>query len=195
MIDPFVPLPEHFRHHSTIHGQSHVARVMVHALRLIEATGWEHEAARLWAAVYLHDLERTHDGKCLRHGANAVARWEEQLPLRLHLMSGGIEEADYADIALAVELHCLPNSEEPPHDHPSWPLVALLKDADGLDRVRLGDLDPSYLRLPQSLTMIEFAQQLYDRTDGEIPEGEDHFAELTRVANEILSGPEPDREG
>lgn len=194
MIDPFVPLPEYFRHRSALHGQAHVARVMVHALRLIEATGWEHEAARLWAAVYLHDLERTHDGQCLRHGANAVARWEKQLPLQLHIMSGGVAESDYAAIALAVEVHCLPNTEEPPHDHPYWPLVALLKDADGLDRVRLGDLDPSCLRLPPSLTMIEFAQQLYDVTNGAIPEGADHFAELTVAANEILSGPEPPRE-
>ena len=166
---------------------------MVHALRLIEATGWEHEASRLWAAVYLHDLERTHDGKCLYHGANAVKRWEEQLPLQLHILSGGVTEADYGDIALAVEAHCLPDSEEPPRDHSAWPLVALLKDADGLDRVRLGDLNLSYLRLPPSLTMVEFAQQLFDRTNGVIPEGEDHFAELTVAANEILSGPEPER--
>jgi hypothetical protein len=191
VIDPFVPLPQHFRHQSRLHGQSHVARVMVHALRLIEATGWEHEAARLWAAVYLHDLERTHDGACQRHGADAVKRWQEQLPLRLHIMSGGVQESDYDAIALAVELHCQPNSEEPPHDDPNWPLVALLKDADGLDRVRLGDLDTSMLRLPESLTMVEFAQELYDETHGFIPEGEHHFADVTIAANEILSGPEP----
>ena len=193
MIDPFVPLPSYFRHRSRLHGQAHVARVMVHALRLIEATGWEHEAARLWASVYLHDLERTHDGKCLRHGAAAVARWETQLPLQLHILSGGVTEMDYPAIALAVEVHCLPNSEEPLRDDPSWPLVALLKDADGLDRVRLGDLDRSFLRLPESVTMIDFAQELYDETDGIIPEGEHYFADLTAAASEILSGPEPPR--
>ena len=188
MINPFVPLPEFFRHRSQLHGQSHVARVMVHALRLIEATGWEHEAARLWAAVYLHDLERTHDGRCLRHGADAVARWEKQLPLQAHILSGGVLERDYAAIAHAVEVHCLPDSEEPERDHPDWPLVALLKDADGLDRVRLGDLDPAYLRLPPSHEMLEFAQQLFDQTNGVIPEGEDHFADLTVAADNILHG-------
>jgi len=193
MIDPMVPLPEYFRHRSTLHGQAHVARVMVHALRLIEATGWEHEAARLWAAVYLHDLERTHDGRCEVHGAAAVARWETQTPLRVHLLSGGITEADYAAIACAVEVHCMPDEHEPAHDDPNWPLVALLKDADGLDRVRLGDLDTSYLRLPVSLTMVDFAQELFDETNGIIPEGEHYFADLTVAANEILSGPEPPR--
>lgn len=186
MIDPFVPLPEHFRHPSRIHGHAHVARVMVHALRLIEATGWEQEAARLWAAVYLHDLERTHDGVCHRHGADAVTRWQTQPALQLHIMSGGVQPEDYDAIALAVELHCLPDSEMPPRDHPDWPLVALLKDADGLDRVRLGDLDPSCLRLPESREMVAFAQKLFDITNGKIPDGEDHFAELTRAAVEIL---------
>ena len=188
MIDPFVPLPSYFRHRSRLHGQSHVARVMVHALRLIEATGWEHEAARLWAAVYLHDLERTHDGHCTRHGAAAVERWQTQLPLQLHIMSGGVMESDYPAIAHAVEVHCHPDSEEPPRDHADWPLVALLKDADGLDRVRLGDLDTNYLRLPQSLEMVPFAQQLFDLTNGEIPEGEEHWVDLTTAAGEILTG-------
>lgn len=188
MIDPFVPLPQHFRHDSRLHGQSHVARVMVHALRLIEATGWEHEAARLWAAVYLHDLERSHDGRCVRHGADAVTRWETQLPLQLHIMSGGVLEADYAAIAHAVDVHCRPDEDAPSRDHPDWPLIALLKDADGLDRVRLGDLDPSFLRLPQSRAMVPFAQQLFDLTNGEIPEGEEHWADLTVAAHEILTG-------
>jgi len=34
-----VPPPALFAHPNRIHGQSHVARVMVHAFRLLEATG------------------------------------------------------------------------------------------------------------------------------------------------------------
>lgn len=186
MIDPFIPLPEHFRHPSTIHGQSHVARVMVHALRLIEATGWEEEAARLWAAVYLHDLERTHDGVCQWHGENAVKRWRTQGPLQDHILSAGVVDADVAAIELAVSVHCWPDAKLPPRDHPHWRLCALLKDADGLDRVRLGDLKTSYLRLPETQGMVTFAQALFDRSHGLIPEGVDHFADLTEVAQSIL---------
>jgi hypothetical protein len=186
VIDPFVPLPQHFRHASAVHGQSHVARVMVHALRLIEATGWEEESARLWAAVYLHDLERTHDGRCHKHGADAVARWRTQEALRLHIFSAGIDQADRDAVELAVELHCQPDSEMPPKDHKHWRLVALLKDADGLDRVRLGDLDPKYLRLPESRKMVDFAQKLFDATDGKVLEGEELWGEVTGIASEIL---------
>ena len=170
-----------------MHGQSHVARVMVHALRLIEATGCEDESARLWAAVYLHDLERTHDGRCQKHGADAVARWRTQESLRLHIFSAGIDQADRAPVELAVELHCKPNSEMPPKDHEHWRLVALLKDADGLDRVRLGDLDPKMLRLPESKKMVEFAQQLFDATNGKVPEGPEHWAEVTQIAHGLLT--------
>jgi hypothetical protein len=46
-----VPAVELFVHRSTLHGQAHVSLVMVHAFRLLEATGWPEEAPRLWAAV------------------------------------------------------------------------------------------------------------------------------------------------
>lgn len=32
-------MPELFWHKSTLHGQAHVTRVMIHAARLVEATG------------------------------------------------------------------------------------------------------------------------------------------------------------
>src|SRR6185295_8115362 len=46
-----VPAPELFTHASTLHGQAHVSRVMVHAFRLLEVTACEEQAPRLWAAV------------------------------------------------------------------------------------------------------------------------------------------------
>ena len=51
--------------------------------------------------------------------------------------------------------------KEVSRDHHYWPLIALLKDADGLDRVRLGDLDPRYLRNVEAKAMAPFAQNLH----------------------------------
>lgn len=189
MIDPFIPLPQHFRHPSLIHGQRHVARVMVHALRLIEATGWQDEAARLWGAVYLHDLERRHDGVCHQHGADAVARWRTQEALRVHLFTGGVGQTDRDAVELAVTAHCLPDRDLPPTSHPHWRLCALMKDADGLDRVRLGDLNPTFLRLPESQSMVPFAQALFDETDTVAEEGPGLWAEVTTIAQHILDRP------
>ena len=133
-----------FTHDSTLHGQSHVARVMVHAFRLLAKTGWMDHAPRLWAAVYLHDLARTHDGVCHRHGADAMNKFQGLPHLRELFARGGVADADYGAIHTAVVHHCLP--KELDRQHPHWRLTALLKDADGLDRVRLGDLNPRYLR-------------------------------------------------
>ena len=175
-LEQLVPSQELFARHSTLHGQAHVARVMVHAFRLIEITGWTEEAPRLWAAVYLHDLERRHDGVCHRHGADSMRMLERTPALREFFATGGVRESDYESILTAVVNHCLPRELDNAHEHRR--LTSLLKDADGLDRVRLGDLDPSYFRNPEAKQMVEFAQALFDETDGIVPTGPAHFAAL-----------------
>lgn len=42
-------------------------------------------------------------------------------------------------------------------------LTRLLKDADNLDRVRLGDLDPKFLRHDSAKDLVGFAQRLFQR--------------------------------
>jgi hypothetical protein len=183
-LDSLIPLPELFTHASTLHGQAHVARVMVHAFRLIAATGWAEEAPRLWAAVYLHDIARTHDGHCYRHGGDAMKKFETLPELHGLFAQGGVADGDYAEIRTAVVQHCLPN--EMNRAHPHWRLTSLLKDADGLDRVRLGDLDPRYLRNPEAREMVAFAERLFNQTDGRIPAGIGHFDAAWCKAAEIL---------
>jgi hypothetical protein len=179
------PAASLFTHPSTIHGQSHVSRVMVHAFRLISATGWIEEAPRLWAAVYLHDLARTHDGVCHRHGADAVKKFEMLHHVRALFTQGGVVDADYPSIRTAVVYHSL--SKELDTGHPHWRLTSLLKDADALDRVRIGDLDPRYLRNPPARGMIRFAHRLFDDTDGVVPGGDDHFSQLWPEAVRIAA--------
>lgn len=180
-----VPYPDLFTHPSTIHGQAHVSRVMVHAFRLIEATGWWEEAARLWASAYLHDIARTHDGVCYRHGADAMAKFQRLSSLRDLIASGGVTDSDYGPIRTAVVYHSAP--KELDHRHPHWRLTSLLKDADALDRVRLGDLDPRRLRNSEAKGMIAFAQKLFDATDGVLPTGSEHFSALWREALSLES--------
>ena len=180
-----VPLPEDFRHPSTLHGQAHVTRVMVHATRLVAATG-RHDLGRcLWAAVFLHDLARTHDGVCHHHGADAAQRLRNEPALRDRLTEAGVTSENYPAIEAAVTAHSAP--KEVSADHPHRALIALLKDADGLDRVRLGDLDRRYLRQAETRGMVTFAQKLFDATDGIIPTGPLHFERMWREAVSIDS--------
>jgi len=178
-----VPTPSLFTHASTIHGQAHVSRVMVHAFRLIAATGWSKHAPRLWAAVYLHDLARTHDGVCHRHGADAMKKFETLPHVRELFRRGGVTDDDYAAIRVAVVHHSVPKELE--RGHPHWQLTSLLKDADALDRVRISDLDPGYLRNPEARAMVDFAERLFVATDRIIPTGDDHFEQLWPAALQL----------
>jgi hypothetical protein len=157
---------------------------MVHAFRLLEATGWSQEAPRLWAAVYLHDIARTHDGLCYRHGRDAMKKFETLAQVRELFSRGGVQDSDYAPIHTAVVHHSLP--KELDRHHPHWRLTSLLKDADGLDRVRLRDLDPRYLRNPQAREMVGFAEALFGETDGIVPIGQAHFPQLWLEATRVL---------
>jgi hypothetical protein len=180
--EDMVPPPDLFLHHGTLHGQPHVARVLVHALRLIAATGLVEEAPRLWASVYLHDIARRHDGHCAGHGAEAWERLGSLPDVRVLFARGGVVEADYPAIEAAVALH---SRGEAKPGAPEARLTRLLKDADGLDRVRLGDLDPGYLRHPEARGMIRFAQRLYGETDHKLPVGPDYFARLWPLAQRL----------
>jgi hypothetical protein len=170
-----VPAPDLFLHRSVLHGQAHVARVLVHALRLIEATGFIDETARLWAAVYLHDLARMHDGRSRSHGKDAWLRLGTLPQVEALFGRGGVREEDYPAIQFAVTTH---SAGEPLESDPHCRLAALLKDADGLDRVRLGDLDPGMLRCEPARSMVGFAQGLYDATNGDLEPGPDYFGRL-----------------
>jgi len=187
-LNALIPHPSDFAHPSKIHGQAHVGRVMVHAFRLIEATGMTEEASRLWGAVYLHDLARTHDGFDEVHGMHAVMRVNESTDLQERLIARGVQSDD-PSMLLAVMMHCLPDDHSVFGGKPVWPLLAMLKDVNALDRVRFSDLDPSYLRFPETRGMVKFAEDLYSQSHRRVKEGPNYFTDLLKVAERILGKP------
>jgi len=189
-LNALIPHPTDFAHASKIHGQAHVGRVMIHAFRLIEATGLTEEASRLWGAVYLHDLARTHDGFDEVHGMHAVMRVNESTDLQERLIARGVQSDD-PSMLLAVMMHCLPDDHSAFGGKPVWPLLAMLKDVDGLDRVRFGDLDPSYFRFPETKGMVKFAEDLYSQSHRRVKEGPNFLTDLMKVAERILGKPVP----
>ncbi len=180
----FVPPPGLFLHRSVLHGQAHVARVLVHGLRLLDAIDAHDEVSRLWAAVYLHDIARLHDGKSRRHGEDAWARLAKLPYVRRLFAKGGVREADYPAIEAAVTMHSA--GELSPGDL-HYRLSAVLKDADALDRVRLGDLNPEFLRHDEARPMVAFAQRLYDETNRQLAVGDNYFGRLWADVKRILA--------
>jgi hypothetical protein len=154
---------EQFDHPSWIHGIKHTYRVMIHCLRLGKITGKVLEAKNAFFGAYIHDMARLHDGYCTRHGADA-ARFK--LPLYYDLFNRyGANSDDLKVIQQIVTWHSLPN--EPSSDHSIWSTLAILKDADALDRIRLGehDLNPDYLRHLETHKSIMFGEELFYKTD------------------------------
>jgi uncharacterized protein len=137
---------------SDLHGLGHAARVMVWACVLTRRTEWFEPV--VWAAV-CHDLRRHDDGMDPAHGFRA-GRWvRRKLPQLLRRPPDHLEL-----IASACDFHVMPDRDSP-WDHPAlW----YLKDADGLDRVRLYDLDPRFLRHPEALRWVKEAEVLFRET-------------------------------
>jgi hypothetical protein len=134
--------------------------------------------------VYLHDIARRHDGGCRRHGADAWARLATLPGVQALIARGGVRRDDHPAIEAAVTRHC---NGEPSPGEPHYRLMALLKDADGLDRVRLGDLEPHWLRHDPARMMVPFAQRLYDETNGVLKPGPGYFGPLWAAARHILA--------
>jgi hypothetical protein len=113
--------------------------------------------AALW-----HDIGRTDDGADYYHGAKSAGK---AVGLGLHR---GLPQ-QVVDVALYAVTHHSGGEEygvraaqELDDTLAALRVFQILKDADGLDRVRLEDLDVGRLRLPGSGARAARAQELLD---------------------------------
>lgn len=147
---------------SNIHGQDHIERVIFYSLVL----AWKYDLDRadtdiLRYAASLHDTRRENDGYDTEHGHRAAEKStnyaydlsDEDKEILKGVMTAhsrhdkkmeeSLEEFDIKDFDRAMMLS------------------KFFKDADGLDRVRLGDLNTSFLRNDFSLELVGFAQRFF----------------------------------
>jgi hypothetical protein len=154
--DVYRPLGEWYLHDSTdIHGSGHAARVLVWANVIgcwMLERGVEVDLAVVHSAAALHDVRRLNDGHDLLHG-HRCATWlldVESPALR------GFSQERRSRVAYCCQWHVPSDAEAPAMTAE----LMCLKDADGLDRVRLGDLDVSYLRTELARDLVKHAQFL-----------------------------------
>jgi uncharacterized protein len=151
---------EYFDHQSDLHGIGHTYRVMTHSLILGNILKLERETKLALCCAFIHDMARKHDGKCFQHGAWAS---EHKFPRFFPFFKSlGVAERDSDEIRTAVTWHSL--STEINAENPFRKTVALLKDADALDRIRLGDLNRERLRFPETAGLVDCAEKLYYQT-------------------------------
>lgn len=174
-FDPYTyPLePWWFLRPGSIHGLSHTRRVLIHAAALAGPADLDRtETDALILAAAWHDLGRTHDGLDTEHGRASVARLMDLnlaydvAPEVLEPMLFAIEwhstDDELAKQAAAnspgVEAHAYEATVRDPRLRVLW----TLKDADGLDRVRIHDLDVTRLRSEAARAREAEAWRLYD---------------------------------
>lgn len=154
MLDRFTGIDIQVEAKSTVmspyglHGIDHTVRVVFWVLYLVEISnrqGYAISEGDALAAMYaalIHDLSRKNDHAGGQHGKDAARDYRHLLETRLS--SDPLERC-----LTAVAWHGF--SREPDVRDPVW---MLLKDADALDRARLGEpgtwfgCDPARLRLP-----------------------------------------------
>jgi HD superfamily phosphodiesterase len=139
-----------------VHGMGHATRVLIWADRIgrwmqEQGTPLDLEVVR-WSAIF-HDVRRETDGYDYEHGERA-ANWVEANAFNLPF---DFNSQQIACTCYYCRWH-VPRDEFIPEMTPE---LQCLKDADGLDRVRLGDLKVDYLRTNYAKTLVSQAQTLY----------------------------------
>lgn len=146
---------------SPIHGTGHILRTLVHgAMGAAAEQLSERETALLLEACSYHDTGRLNDWEDTEHGARSAERIGELT---------GRTGTELAILRAAVTAHSCPDKQLGDilaqnglaEDAAARRVALLLKDADGLDRVRIWDLNPAYLRFPSSVRRAELAKMLY----------------------------------
>ncbi len=173
---------EHFEHQSTLHGIKHTYRVMTHCLMLGEALLLERERRLAFCAAFIHDMSRLHDGYCTAHGEWAASN---KLPAFTEFfLSQGVNLYEIEEIAAALINHSERFNLKP--GHPFYTTSALPKDADALDRIRLGEdnLNIAYLRFSITQSFIPFAIELYRQSEFEEINS---FSDMQAIAMRIAS--------
>lgn len=153
--------PEHYLDPDGIHGILHVHRVLFLADKI---SRWYHLTKRektiLGLACCYHDIGRVHDGRDRKHGGLSCNKIIE-----LKLLDTVELTAEEKNLILRlIAAHCVEDNSFIGTNRERL-LFKILKDADGLDRVRLHDLDPAHLRLVISPMLEKLAWRILDITE------------------------------
>lgn len=161
-----------------IHTQGHCERVLMHALRIGEARhATDRQMRALAHASIFHDSRRKDNYLDTGHGERAAEYYKFFCG---EAGGGDVGGEDYKDMGFlpeayaAVWYHDRDDAlgeqyirERAGTDADAWlEVYHIFKDADALDRLRLGTwcLDPKFLRTGESKGMSGFAQRLVEAT-------------------------------
>ncbi len=158
---------EWFHNPYGIHGVNHIHRVLLLCLIIAHREGLSDEEINILAHCSIwHDIGRTNDDIDDNHG------FESYKKIRLLGLSFNYREKDsmeiikfiisYHPVADEVGLRNVDKYKIYDKEN-AFKLYSIFKDADALDRCRIGDLDPKYLRRTVSEGLVSFAESIFKR--------------------------------
>lgn len=161
---------------SGIHGIMHMARVLIlqevlTELLITEGMNLDRIALR-WAAI-THDVRRINDEIDESHGQRS-AEWVKKN------LRDVIPDSSLSKVVYINEWHAHSRKSTPKN----LPELFVLKEADSLDRIRLGKqyFNPRYLHYPVSKFLILPAEVLYKESTYNIKQGTDLFTGVIEAA-------------
>lgn len=152
---------------SKIHTHAHCERVLLYALMLGDRIfGSDPEALEALAhAAIFHDTRRRDDYRDRGHGARAAVyygKFAHEHPDELTLHPESTMMMRYHDLNDGLGHKRIAEAFDGPAEERAHRLYEIFKDADALDRWRLGDrgLDTRFLRTPEAREMTRFARRV-----------------------------------
>ncbi len=163
LLDALRALKTEVLYMSHVHGVGHIERTMMHGAFCALADGLGEDDARLLMLMCsYHDTGRESDWLDNAHGLRSSLKLRSITGLEgeeLKIAMAGVEAHSVGDKAMDAIIA----AHAPADTARARRLAELLKDADGLDRVRINDLDPQFLRREASRERADFARYLFDR--------------------------------
>lgn len=146
---------------SDIHGMKHVERTCLFGTLLsYELSLNKKDATLVITACAYHDIGRKSDGIDSEHGERSSKRVGKYVKYRgedLEILRAMIEAhcRSHQMLEIVLAQYQIKDLER------ASILAKVLKDSDCLDRVRISDLDPSFLLFKESYKYIDFAEHLF----------------------------------
>lgn len=148
---------------SPVHGPGHIERTMLHgAFCAMKEPLCQTGTELLLECCSYHDTGRVNDWVDDEHGYRAAQKLADltgRTGQELDMIMAAVDAHSRSEAMLlpTLEKYGLADSQR------ALVLAQLLKDSDGLDRVRIWDLDVRYLRRAESKKREAFAQYLFER--------------------------------
>ena len=146
--------------HAPIHGIGHIYRTMIGCALLGQLIQKPRAGLLAFCGAYIHDLARETDGIEPEHGENAVLKHFPQFDRIWDKYQ--LTKVEQEQVKHAVVQHSVCEWMQP--TDAGYHVMAILKDADALDRCRIGDLDPTWLRYQESRLLIRIIKRIYCST-------------------------------